>query len=129
MPCKACDFGPRGDERPVAWLFSDAHLNCEELALAAERIRGGERPDPPIRLQTLALAALGAALPMTNVPLSGRQLIGLGVANILLTPMVGLATWWGLREDRPAAALQAIQITIPIGAVTTLAWAAVLLGQ
>jgi hypothetical protein len=129
MPCKACDHVPRGDERPLAWLFSTAHLNPAELALAASRIREGEHPDPATHLHNQARAALGAVDLPTDLPLSTRQLIALGLANLLLTPLAGLATWWGLRSDRPSAAHQALQITIPIGAATTLAWIAVLVSR
>jgi hypothetical protein len=55
--------------------------------------------------------------------------LALGVANLLLTPLAGLAIWWGLRGERPGAARQALQITIPIGVATTLAWVALLVAS
>ena len=127
MPCKACGFIPLGDERPVAWLFGDDYLSEEELAEAAERIRGGELPDPGRALQQMAREAMGAVrIGEDQKPLVGWELLAIAVVNLLLTPLFGLAIWYGLREERPVAARQAARMTAPIAVALGLVWGAVL---
>lgn len=116
VPCKACGYAPAGPERHVAWLFSEHHLEPEELEEAARRIHSGERPDPPRSLLEQARVRMGAA-PLTDDarrPLGTAQLIGLAVGNVLLTPLLGMALWWGMREERPIAAAQALRTTLPV---------------
>jgi cytochrome bd-type quinol oxidase subunit 1 len=52
--------------------------------------------------------------------------IQLALANLLFTPLIGLAAWYGLRQERPSAARQALHVTLPIGLATTIAWVALL---
>jgi len=129
VPCKSCGFTPTGAERHVAWLFSEHHLDAEELAEAAQRIREGERPDPPRSLLEQARIEMGAA-PLSDIaraPLHGEQIVLLTAANLLLTPLAGLALWWGLRADRPVAARQALRLTLPVGIGLAVVWAGLLL--
>ena len=107
---------PQGEERPTAWLFSLHNLSEEDLSLAVERVRQGERPDPGRALRASAKKEMGA-IPVTEsnqVPLPTPHLVGIAAANLLLTPLAGFAFWMGLREDRPIAAAQALRITLPI---------------
>lgn len=116
VPCKACGFTPVGPERHVAWLFSEHHLDPEELGEAARRLRAGDRPDPPRALLETARVRMGAA-PLTSDarrPLDTRQILLLSAVNVLLTPLAGLAVWWGLQPERPLAARQALRITLPV---------------
>jgi len=124
VPCKACGFVPTGEDRPIAWLFSGHHLEAAELMEAAERIRAGERPDPPSALRQAARTAMGA-LPLLDPSgkgLSRRDLVGVVVGSLLLTPLVGIAVWFGWREDRPKAAAQALWTSLAIGGLVALAW-------
>lgn len=124
VPCKACGFTPLREDRLVAWLFSLHHLDAAELTDAADRIRGGDRPDPSRTLREVARVGMGA-LPLSNIarkPLPLRTLLLLSSANVLLTPLAGFAVWFGMREDRPVAAAQALRITIPVTAVLALLW-------
>ena len=128
VPCKACGFTPVGAERQVAWLFSEHHLGPEELALAARRLRSGERPEPPRALLETARQRMGAA-PLTteaSQPLTHRQVLALTAANVLLTPLAGLAVWWGLQQERPVASRQALRVTLPVVLVATVAWGALI---
>ena len=46
--------------------------------------------------------------------------------EVALTPLVGLSVWWGYRATRPAAARQALRISIPIAAVMAVLWLSVI---
>ncbi len=124
VPCKACQHIPQRQDRSVAWLFSTEHLSEEELTRAAERIRNGERPDPSRILQQMAHQTMGAT-PITDIsqiPLSTRTLVAIASANLLLTPMAGLAVWLGYRQQRPIAAAQALRITVPVAFALAALW-------
>lgn len=131
VPCKACRFEPRGEERSVAWLFSRAWLEADELTLAAERIRSGQRPDVSRALCDMARVEMGAvpASTFATRTLTLGQLAALAAANLLLTPLAGLAVWYGLREERPVAARQAARVTLPIAAGLALLWASIFIKQ
>ncbi|MEC8422892.1 MAG: hypothetical protein VX000_03880 [Myxococcota bacterium] len=131
VPCKTCGFTPTGEERPVAWLFSGHHLDSDELADAAQRVRAGDRPDTSRELRAQARSAMGAA-PLTDAartPFGAGWLLLLGIANLMLTPLVGYAVWFGLREERPRAARQALALTLPISAVLGVAWVVLVASQ
>ena len=124
VPCKSCGMTPLGEERAVAWLFSTHHLNSAELALTAERIQAGERPDPSRALRDTARELMGArpVEAADQKPLSSTQLVAVAVGVIVFTPLVGLAIWWGWRTERPLAARQALTLTLPLLVVMTAAW-------
>lgn len=127
VPCKACGFVPTGRERQVAWLFSEHHLSPEELDEAARRLRGGERPDPPRALLETARVGMGAAAAGDEGgALRNHELLALTLGNLLLTPLVGFATWWGLSEERPVASAQALRVTVPVAGALALAWGVLL---
>lgn len=130
MPCKSCSFVPTGEHRQVAWLFSREHLDEAELEEAARRIREGELPEPPRELLEHARESMGAK-PLDQEalrPLSSTQMLGLALADLLLTPLVGFALWFGLREERPVAARQALRITVPVSLALGLVWLSMVLG-
>jgi hypothetical protein len=124
IPCKACGFVPSGDERATAWLFSLEYLESDELEDAAQRILSGQRADPSSALQYMAKEAMGALPfePTTDLPLTYGELWALSLANLVLTPLTGLAAWHGLKTDRPHAASQAKRVTLPIALALGLVW-------
>ena len=124
IPCKACGFVPSGDERATAWLFSREYLEADELAESARRILTGQVADPSSALQFMAKDAMGALPfePTTDLPLTQGELWALSLANLVLTPLTGLAAWHGLRTDRPRAAAQAMRTTLPIALALGLVW-------
>ena len=72
------------------------------------------------------------ALPLSSAqlkPLSNWQLLGLSVGNLVLTPLIGGALWYGMPEDRPVAAGQVARLTVPVIAGLTLMWIVLLLAQ
>lgn len=121
---------PSGEAAALAWLFSAHHLNEAQRAEAARRIREGERPEPSRAQWAQAQHALGAALPdSANPPLTRRALAALVVANVLLTPLLGYALWFGLHHHRPLASAQAFRVTLPVTVALAGAWGAVVLGR
>jgi hypothetical protein len=120
LPCPTCMVIPRGNARAVAWLFSRAHLDPDELKLAGQRIQDGEVPDPAPALCAFAENKLQPDA--SDQPFNRNELIGIGVANLILTPLAGLAVWWGLQKQRPTAASQALRITVPIGLTLAVLW-------
>jgi len=122
LPCPECGHTPSAPDRALSWLFSSFHLNIDELRLAAQRVRAGEIPDPGSALLTHASQQINHRGHMDLRPLSPKILIGIGVGSLLLTPLMGFAVWWGLRNDRPVAAGQVIRITTPIAAAMGALW-------
>ncbi len=134
--CGGCGRAPRGHERPLAYLFSSNHLSERELEGVALRIQAGERPDPPEHLLQQARKRLTASLshlPGTHHEMAPVQrelireekwLISLG--NVLLTPLVGLAVWWGWRTRHPEAADGVLWLTLPVAGLFGAAWVTML---
>ena len=122
LPCPACRYTPRSGERPIAWLFSAAHLDEDDLALAAQRIIDGERPDPAPELLDTARQHVDARSTKEDTPLSNGTLLAIGAGSLLLTPLTGFAVWWGLRTQQPRAAAAALRITTPIAVALGVGW-------
>jgi hypothetical protein len=131
VPCKACEFEPRGEERSVAWLFSRAWLSEEDLPQAAQRIQQGHQPDVSRELREMARVEMGAVPIASGAlrPLRVGQLLSLSAANLIITPLTGLAVWYGLRDTRPVAARQAALVTAPVFVGMTLLWSSIILKQ
>ena len=122
--CGQCSFEPAGSERATAWLFSSAHLSIDELRLAGSRVRNGELPDPSAALKALAFPHIQ---PHANAqPLTHRDQAAIAALNMVLTPLAGLAIWWGLREERPTAARQALRASVPVAVVMGALWSALI---
>ncbi len=136
-PCPACTYLPDGDDRPLSYLLSSHHLSDEELERAAERIRAGESVSPPPSLVEVA-RVVSVRRSAARVELTATQAEGddnprdrglnreekflLVLGDILFTPLIGVAAWWGLRVERPVASRQALLITAPVAALLTAVW-------
>ncbi len=124
--CPGCRYTPKDSAMSVAWLFSSAHLNPEELREAAERIINGEQPDPsPVQL-AVAAKHTQARRHQNDTSLSTGQLIAIGAGALLLTPLSGFAVWWGLKNHRPLAANSALRVTLPIASALGAIWLGVI---
>lgn len=122
--CPDCGFVPAGQDRLVAWLFGDGWLNEEERGEASRRLLAGERPDPSRALLQRARRALGGELEAGagGEPLGRGPLLGLLLANVLLTPLAGVAVWLGMRSSSPRAARQVLWITAPVLGLGAALW-------
>lgn len=125
--CPDCGASVGSADRPLAWLLSSANLDEAELDELSRRISAGQRPDPGQPMLARARVALGAAPVELGEHLSGAERLGLLAANLLLTPLTGYAIWFGLRRERPAAARDALTITLPVTMALAGAWLAMVL--
>jgi hypothetical protein len=127
LPCPGCKYTPKATDRTLAWLFSNEHLNPEELEEASQRLRQGEQPDPSDGLLTSAKDQIRkiAQRQTTDIPLPPASLAGISVMSLLLTPLAGFAIWWGYRAERPTAAAQVLRITWPISVALSCVWLSV----
>ena len=124
LPCPTCGYTPKPMDRPLAWLFSKEHLSDSELQEAQDRIRAGETPDPSERLLTMAREEIRrrTKAKTTDHIMSTTALTGIAGLSVVLTPLAGLAFWWGYRHERPTAAAQILRITWPIGSAFIILW-------
>jgi hypothetical protein len=108
----------------VVWLFSSQYFEEAELVEAERRIWAGDVPEPLKALRAMAQRAMGAldAPPLEDRPLQHFEVILLVLTELLLTPLVGLALWLGLRETRPRAARLVARISVPITAILVGLW-------
>ena len=125
--CPDCGAAIQVADQPLAGLLSSAWLDEAELDELSRRISAGQRPDPGEALLARARAALGAAPRETGAHLSGRERPGLLALNLVLTPVAGYAIWFGLRRERPAAARDALAVTLPVTMALAGAWLAIIL--
>jgi hypothetical protein len=44
------------------------------------------------------------------------------LANLVLTPLIGLAVWWGWRTRHPQAAKTVLRLTLPVVALFGVGW-------
>ncbi|MFN7147742.1 MAG: hypothetical protein ACK4YP_28490 [Myxococcota bacterium] len=111
--CAGCGHLPAGEEREVAMVCSTRVLDIDALRAAQERIRRGEPVRPTAALRARARDVLSGAVSRAT-RFDARQIFGIVVANVLLTPLVGYALWWRYRDDAGPAARQALFATVPV---------------
>lgn len=124
--CGRCGLAPVGPDRARSVIASTRMLTEPELREVQKRILGGE-PFRPSRARIEAagrvLAGQAAAEP---VNLTRNQAVALAVGNLLLTPALGLAVWFGLRQRPGLGARQALWLTLPVSLGLFGAWALLL---
>ena len=122
--CAACGWKAIGAERELALLCSTRFHDGAGLSALAERIRRGEVLNPSAELREKARAAL-APVP-EGVVLRRGQMAALAVANLVVTPLLGWAAWFRLRDRPGPAGMQALMVTVPITLGLGLVWGWVL---
>ena len=121
--CGACGSVPEGEERLVALVCSSRVSEEAVLRAAQERIRRGEVLRPTSAILERARRLISGQ-PEEETTLAPRQLAVLVAANLLVTPLVGYATWYRYRNDRGPAARQALLVTVPCSVLLAVALAA-----
>ena len=106
VTCSECGVLPTGNERAFAWLLSTEYLSELELKQAGLRIVEGEALRPSRSLQRMAMRRMGFVVPAEVFHLKALGL--LVFANLVLTPLLGLALWWGYGLDQPIKARQSL---------------------
>ncbi|MDP2307236.1 MAG: hypothetical protein Q8P18_14515 [Pseudomonadota bacterium] len=111
--CPGCGHVPAAEERELAIVCSTRILDVAALRAAQERIRRGEPVRPTSALRAQARAVLTGHAP-TLARFTPRQVAGLVIANVVLTPLLGYAVWFRYRTRPGPAARQALVATVPV---------------
>lgn len=119
--CPACRHLPEAAERELSVLASARVLGPAELAEVEARIRRGERLNPSAAVRAKARAVLAGAAE-APAALAPGQMAALLAANVLLTPLLGLAVWFRWRTRPGPGAKQALWVTIPVSVALAAAW-------
>jgi hypothetical protein len=118
--CPACARVPEGEERELSIVCSTRMLSADQLGEVQARIRRGEPLQPSAQRLARARELLSGVVPVAQ-RLTGRQLLGLTLANLLFTPLIGYAVWFRYRTRAGPAARQALLATVPVSLVLLVA--------
>ena len=118
--CATCGVLPTGDDRVLAIVCGEPFVNALDLTALSERIRRGEPLAPSAALRRQAREILYGERRADQV-LTPRSMALLFAANLLLTPLLGVAYWFRHRDE--TAGRQALLVTLPLAGA--LAFAAV----
>ena len=122
LRCLACKHSPIGDDRARSLIASNRMLDGTQLREVQRRIQVGEpfRPGPErIAAARRILAGAAAAEPFA---FTLTQAILLLVGNVILTPALGFAVWYGVRSRPGLGGRQALWLTVPVSITLTLGW-------
>lgn len=120
--CPACAAVPTGEERALSVLASGRMLEEGELREVQRRIRAGEPLRPPRARLEAAQRLLAGGARVEPFSFTARQAVGLVAANVLLTPLLGYAVWYGVRHRPGLGARQALWLTVPVSIALAVAW-------
>ncbi len=121
--CAACGVLPVGDARALALICSSRMLEPDALEGVRARLRRGERLQPSPALLARAHALLRGDAPDERT-LSPREVLGLAVASLLVTPLLAWLAWFRWRTLPGRAARQAWQVALTTSAASVGAWLA-----
>jgi hypothetical protein len=97
----------------VAWLLSAENLSPDKLETLAARIADGEVVRPSDKMLAKARRALKRGF-SSDPGLTSRERVGLVLASVFLTPLVGWVCWGWWLGTRPRAAWQAFGVSLPL---------------
>ncbi len=112
--CPGCGLVPAGDDRALSVLASRRMLGEAELAEVRRRIRTGEPFRPARARLALATAVLAGSANIEPFAFTRASAVSLLLANVLLTPALGFAVWFGVRHRPGLGARQALWLTVPV---------------
>ena len=119
--CAGCGVLPEGDARAHALLYSTRVLTTDALADVRRRLRSGERLAPSEALLARAHALLRGEAPTTQ---GVRQVAGLAVASLLVTPLLAWLAWFRWRSRPGTAGRSALRVALFTSAASIGAWVA-----
>ena len=112
--CASCGLVPTGPQRALSVIASTRMLAEPDLQEVQRRIAAGE-PFRPGRARVEEAGRVLAGAARVEPFNFDRNLALLLVAgNVLLTPALGFAVWFGLRHRPGLGARQALWLTIPV---------------
>ena len=103
-------------------MCSTRLLPSEQLLAVADRLKRGEPLNPSAQLRARARALLRGNEEQAERHLTPRELAWLTAGNVVLTPLLGYAVWFRLRERPGIAARQALLVTLPVSVVLAVVW-------
>ena len=121
--CPGCAHVPHRGEAALSLLASSRMLAAAELDEVQRRIQRGEPLRPSAERLRAAEALVKGGEPEPP-PMRPAELIGLGVASLLLSPLVPLAAAVAWRDT--ARGRQALVVAVASSALVAFAWAALL---
>ena len=120
--CPSCTIVPTGDERALSVLASTRLLDASQLVEVQRRILAGEPFRPSRTRLELARATLVGAAQVAPFSLTPRQAVALFLGNVLLTPALGFALWFGVRHRPGLGGRQALWLTVPVSLAIGALW-------
>ncbi len=121
--CSRCGLAPVGPDRALSVIASTRLLTEPELREVQKRILAGE-PFRPSRSRVEAAGrVLAGQAAVAPVNLTRNQAVALALGNLLLTPALGFAVWFGLRQRPGLGARQALWLTLPVSLGLFGSWA------
>ncbi len=121
--CPGCGTLPVGDDRALALICSARMLDVDALEGVRARLRRGERLQPSAALLARAHALLRGDAPDERT-LTAREVLGLAVASLLVTPLLAWLAWFRWRTLPGRASRQAWQVALTTSAASVGAWVA-----
>ena len=120
--CAECGLVPAEDDRALSVIASTRSLPDADLVEVQRRIRAGEPFRPGRDRVEAARKLLAGTATVEPFAFTRNQALLLVAANILLTPAIGFAAWFGLRQRPGLGARQALWLTIPVSAIFGITW-------
>ncbi len=121
--CAACGVLPEGDARAYALLCSTRMLDAGALEDVRQRLRSGERLHPSAATLARAHALLRGEVP-DAMELRPRQVAGLALASLLVTPLLAWLAWFRWRSRPGTAGASALRVALLTSAASVGAWIA-----
>lgn len=121
--CASCGVLPEGDARAYAILCSTRMLDPAALEDVRRRLRSGERLQPSEAMLARAHALLRGETP-DALELRPRQVAGLALASLFVTPMLAWLAWFRWRSRHGTAGATALRVALLTSAASVGAWIA-----
>jgi hypothetical protein len=99
-------------------------LDATQLREVQHRIQVGEPFRPGAERMAAARKMLAGAAAAEPFAFTMTQAILLVIGNVVLTPALGFAVWYGVRSRPGLGGRQALWLTVPVSVALTVGWVA-----